>query len=90
METKGINILEEALKNYNGADVLICTSHKLWGDQKVKCELDAIFDHRIGFRAKNGQEIFIYRESIIDCGIEDYIYFADELMQIKIKLNEAV
>ena len=91
MEIKGINILEEAFNNYKGADVLICTHHKLYGDQKIKCEFNYIFDdNRAGFRVKTGQEIYIYREDIVNFGIEDGIYFADRLMEIKIKLNNAV
>ena len=89
MEIKGINKVEEALKKYNGADVLICTENKLYGCQKISCKLDAIFDHRIGFRVKTGQEIFIYKENIVDFGIKDCIYFADELMEINIKLHNA-
>jgi hypothetical protein len=88
---KGINILEETLRENNGVDAIISISHKLYGDQKIRCVLDYIFDsERVGFRVKNGQEIFIYQSDIIDYGIKDGIYFADNLMEIKIKLNRAV
>lgn len=88
---KGINILEEILSKNKGADAKISISHKLYGAQKIKCELDYIFDsERIGFKAKNGQEIFIYKSEIVDYGIKDGIYFADSIMEIKIKLNIAV
>ena len=86
MEIKGI--LQELERN-KGRDALIGIYHKLYGNQKVKCKLDYIFDDkRIGFKIKNGQEIFIYRKDLVDCGIKDGIYFADDVMKIEIKLNE--
>lgn len=88
---KGINILEKTLRENKGIDAIISISHKLYGPQKIKCKLDYIFDNeRIGFRVKNGQEIFIYRSDIVDYGIKDGIYFADNIMDINIKLNMAV
>ena len=88
---KGINILEKTLRENKGVDACISISHKLYGPQKIKCELDYIFDNeRIGFRVKNGQEIFIYKSDIVDYNIEDGIYFADNIMEINIKLNRAV
>lgn len=88
MEVKGINIIEEALRECNGEDATISISHKLYGDQKIKKKLDCIVDEkRIGFRVKNGQEIFVYKNEIIDYGMKDGIYFADELMEINIKLQ---
>lgn len=86
MKIKGIN---ELLDKYNGKDATIRISHKLFGVQEIETELDYIFDeNRIGFRVGNGQEIFIYRKDIIDFGIEDSIYFADDVMKLEIKLNE--
>lgn len=88
MEIKGINIIEEMLKKYSGKSVVISTSHKLYGGQKLQLKLDYIFDEkRIGFIAKDGQEKFIYRDKIVDYGTKDGIYFADDLMEIKIKLH---
>ena len=88
---KGINILEEILRENKGKDAIISISHKLYGPQKIKCKWDYIFnDERIGFRVKNGQEIFIYTSDIIDYGIKDGVYFSDNIMGIKIKLNMAV
>lgn len=86
MEIKGIHIIKEALEKYKKESVIISTFHKLYGKQKIICNLDYIFDEkRIGFKATNGQEIFIYRDEIVDYGIKDGIYFADYLMEIKIK-----
>lgn len=88
MEKKGINVIEEALKKYSGENAIVSISHKLYGAQKIKQKLDYIFDEkRIGFRVKNGQEIFVYTDEVVDYGIKDGIYFADELMEINIKLN---
>ena len=85
---KGINILEKTLRENNGTDVCIDISHKLYGPQKIKCELNYICnDERIGFRVKNGQEIFIYKSDIVDYNIKDGIYFADNIMEINIKLH---
>lgn len=89
METKGINILEEAFIKNNGKDAMISISHKLYGNQKIKCKLNHIFDQeRVGFHVANGQDIFIYRKDLVGYGIRDGIYFADNIMEIKIKLNE--
>ena len=89
METKGINILEEELKKYNGEYAAIRISHKLYGSQEIETELNYFCDDkRIGFLIKNGQEIYIYKNEVKDFGIEDGIYFADDLMRIDIKLNE--
>lgn len=88
---KGINILEEELMKNQWVDAIISINHKLYGTQKIKGVVDYIFDdERIGFKVKNGQEIFIYKSDIIDYGIKDGVYFADNVMEIKIKLNMAV
>lgn len=88
MKIKGIYNVEKALKRYNGENAIVSISHALYGDQKLKCKLDCIFDEqRVGFRIGN-QEIFVYRNEIVDCGIEGDIYFADDLMKIKIKLHK--
>lgn len=87
MEIKGLNILEEKLKECNGKDAAIRISHKLYGEQKIKMKLNYIFDEkRIGFSVKNGQEIYIYKDEVMDFGIEGSIYFADDLMRIHIKI----
>lgn len=89
METKGINILEKAFRKNNGADATISISHKLYGKQKIRCTLDGFCDEqRIGFKIKNGHDIFIYSVDLKSYGIEDGIYFADNIMEINIKLNE--
>lgn len=85
METKGINILEEKLREYKGENAVISISHKLYGSQKIKCKLDFIFDEqRIGFYI-NRQEIYIKKNELVNYGTKDGIYFADDIMEIKIK-----
>ena len=87
MKTKGINILEEKLREYKGEDAIISISHKLYGGQKLQTKLDYIFDEqRVGFRI-NKQEIYVYRDEILDYGVKDGIYFADDIMEIKIKVQ---
>lgn len=84
---KGINALKKELERHRGVDVIIGIAHKLYGNQKIRCCLDYIFDkERIGFRAKNDQEIFIYRVNLVDYGIKDGIYIADNVMKIDIKI----
>ena len=84
---KGIIIIEEALKRYKGVDATISISHKLFGNQKIKCKLDGIFDEeRIGLRVRGEHELFVYKKDLVDYGIEDGIYFTDNLMEIRIKL----
>ena len=82
-----MKILEQILKDNIGASVMVYTSHKLYGIQKIKLDLDYIFDEdRIGIRVRNGQEIFICRDRIVNYGVENDIFFADDLMEIRIKL----
>ena len=86
METKGINILEKKLREYQGKDAVISTFHKLYGEQKLKIQLEFIFvEDRIGFKV-NAQEIFVFRDKVVGYGVKDGIHFADDLMEIKIKL----
>lgn len=87
METKGINILEEKLREHQGGDALISISHKLYGTQKLKVKLDYIWDaERVGFYV-NEQEIYVDKHKIVDYGTKDGIYFADDIIEIKIKMQ---
>lgn len=88
MEIKGMNMLKEKLRECQGGDAIISISHKLYGDQKIKCKLDYIFDEcRVGFRARSGQEIFVYKNNFFHYGIKDGIYFADDVMEVRIKMQ---
>ena len=83
MAIKGIETLEQVLKQNNGKSAVISTSHKLYGDQKIKCELDCIVDdERIGFRVKSGQEIYMYKNEIESISINDWVFFADDVMSV--------
>ena len=83
----GIDILEKALQKYNGKDADISISHKLYGNQKVECELNCIVDdNRIGFSVKNGQEIYVFKNDIKSFLVENYILFEDDLMSVCINV----
>lgn len=86
MEIKGINELKKELKKHNGENAAISISHKLYKGEKIKCKFDYIFDeNRIGFRIKNGQEIYVYKNELLGCGIDNnYIYFEDDVMHVDI------
>ena len=87
MDKMGIKTLEEILKKNRWEDAIVSISHKLYGNQKIKCKLDDIVDaERIGVKVKSGQELFIYKNDLVGYSIKDDIYFADELMEIRIKL----
>ena len=87
MAIKGTETLEQALQQKNGQVAVISTSHKLYGDQKIKCELDCICDsQRIGFRVKSGQEIYVYKNDIQSFDVNDVMFFEDDVMSIRIKI----
>lgn len=85
MNTNGIKVIEE-LKKIVGEHVWVHITHKLYGDQNIKCAFHLLNDEeRLGFFV-NEQEIYIEKNRIENVGIkENLIYFADELMCIKIR-----
>lgn len=88
MATKGIETLEQVLKQNNGKSAAISTSHKLYGDQKIKCELNCMIDdERIGFRVKSGQELYMYKNEIESVRINDRIVFEDDVMIVSIQIE---
>lgn len=88
MAIKGIENLEQALRQNNGKSAVISTSHKLYGDQKIKCELDYIIDNeRIGFRVKSGQEVYVYKNEIESVSIGGLMFFADDVMSVSIQVE---
>ena len=89
MITNGINILEKTLRENKGADVMVYISHCLYGDQKLKCELEPIIDNEHIGLCVGTQRIYINKADIVDYGIKDGIYFADYIMEVRIKLNRA-
>ena len=78
----------EILKKYEGDMAIIIISHKLYGEQKIKCKLHWILNEsKVGVRVKRDYEIYMYRDKIVDYGIEGkMIYFADDLMKMDIKI----
>lgn len=88
MAIKGIETLEQVLQQNNGNSAVISTSHKLYGDQKIKCKLDCIVDEeRIGFRVKSGQEIYMYKNEIESVSINGAIFFADDVMSVSVQVE---
>jgi len=86
--TKGIDSLERILQQHNGEDAVISISHKLYGGQKIKCELDCVIDaNRIGFRAKNGQEVYMFKNDVEAFCTNNTLWFADDVMRVNIKFE---
>lgn len=88
MAIKGIETLENVLLQNNGKSAVISTSHKLYGEQKIKCKLDCIVDHeRIGFRVKSGQEIYVHRNEIEKINTDGLVFFADDVMCVSMQIE---
>lgn len=87
MEKMGINELKKIFEKHNGEDAAISISHKLYKGEKLRCKFDYILDEkRIGFRMKKGQEFYIYKDEMLNCGADDnHIYFEDDVMHVDIK-----
>lgn len=83
---KGIKELIEAMYEVKGEDAEISIFHKLYGEQKLRCEFNPILDERIGFNIK-GQCIYIDKNKIIKIRLEDDIFFSDDIMEIMIKIK---
>ena len=89
METKGVNILENVLRKNQGADVMVYISHALYGNQKIKTKLKYIYNEKQVGILVGEQQIYINKCNIKNYGVKDGIFFADDIMEIKIKLNKA-
>ena len=81
---KEIKELIKAMESVKGDGAEISIVHKLYGDQKLRCNFSPIISDKIGFNIK-GQEIYIDRDKIKKVCLEDSIYFADDVMEISIK-----
>lgn len=76
------------IKGIEGDRVNIDILHKLYGNQKMHCDLQVLDDEsRLGFHfAATNQEIYIEKEKICDFGIKKGVYyFASDLMRIELK-----
>lgn len=88
METKGINELKKALEKHNGEDAVISISHKIYKGERFECKPECFIDEkRIGFRIKEGQEFYIYRNELQNWGIDNEIFFEDDVMRISFKFK---
>ena len=78
--------LVKAMEKITGEDAEISIFHKLYGDQKLRSLFSPIINEKIGFNIK-GQEIYINKDEIEKISLENDICFADDVMEIQIKLN---
>lgn len=76
--------LIEAMERIKGDGAEISIVHKLYGDQKLRCDFFPIITDKIGFNIK-GQEIYINRDKINKICLNNGICFADDVMEISIK-----
>lgn len=83
---KEIKELIKAMHEVKGEDAIISIFHKLYGEQKLKCVFDPIIDERIGFNVKN-HDIYIEKDKIEKIDLGNDIYFADDVMEIIIKIE---
>lgn len=81
---KEIKQLIKAMESIQGDGAEISIVHKLYGEQKLRCQFTPIINERIGFNIK-GQEIYIEKDKINKICLENDIWFADDVMEIKIK-----
>lgn len=81
---KEIKELIKAMESIKGDGAEISIVHKLYGDQKLRCNFSPIVSEKIGFNIK-GQEIYINRDKIKKICLKDSICFADDVMEINIK-----
>lgn len=86
MSTGIRDFIEEMKKDIEGKRVNIKTAHKLYGNQKIECDLKVVDDEsRLGFHV-NGQDIYVDKYELCDFGIiEGTYHFASELMCIELK-----
>lgn len=83
---KEIKELIKVMHEVKGEDAIISIFHKLYGEQKLKCVFNPIVDERIGFNIKN-HDIYIEKDKIEKIYLGNDIYFADDVMEIIIKIE---
>ena len=83
---KEIQELIKAMQGVKKEDAEICIFHKLYGEQKLRCEFFPIVDDHIGFTIK-GQDIYIEKDKINKIQLGKEIYFSDDVMEIMIKIK---
>ena len=84
--SSGIKDLTKELKKIERKNVWINITHDLYGDQNIKCAFQLLNDEeRLGFLIGE-QEIYMNKNEICNSGIKgNLIYFADDIMCIKIR-----
>lgn len=83
---KEIQELIKVMQGVKKEDAEICIFHKLYGEQKLRCEFFPIVDDRIGFTIK-GQDIYIEKDKINKIQLGKEICFSDDVMEIMIKIK---
>ena len=83
---KKLKELISAMQKVKGEDAEISISHKLYGDQKLRCEFSPITNEHIGFNVK-GHDIYIDRNQIKNIELGNGIFFSDDVMEIMIKIK---
>lgn len=84
---KEIKELIKAMQKIKGEDAEISIFHRLYGEQKLRSLFSPIVSEKIGFNIK-GQEIYIDKDKIEKICLNNGIYFADDVMEIRVKLNK--
>lgn len=86
MENK-IKELIGAMQKLKGEDAEISISHKLYGDQKIRCKFSPVITNEyIGFHVKDHN---IHRDinKIKNIELGNNIFFSDDVMEIMIKIK---
>ena len=88
MAIKGIEVLEKTLQQHNGEDAIISISHKLYGNQKIKCTLNCIVNgNHIGFQVNDNQKIYMYRDEIKEFCVSPSLFFMDDVMRVDLQIK---
>lgn len=83
---KKLKELISAMQKVKGEDAEISISHKLYGDQKLRCKFSPITNKHIGLNVK-GHDIYINRDKIKNIELGNSIFFSDDVMEIMIKIK---
>lgn len=83
---KKLKELISAIQKVKGEDAEISISHKLYGDQKLRCKFSPITNEHIGLNIK-GHDIYMDRNKIKNIELGNSIFFSDDVMEIMIKIK---
>lgn len=83
----GIEELKNIFEKFSGKDAVICTSHQIFGDWKIRCKLIFFMDdQRLGVRVSEWNELYVYRDKLYIDVVDNYIMLADDMMRMEIAL----